>query len=198
MVMHPRASAEFYGKLCIAALAIITGCALHHHTPPPVTTVYLVRHGEKSTAIPNDPDPDLSSAGRARAGALAVLLRNSGVSAIVTTQLKRTRETAQPLAALMGVVPEIVPTGDSTHADSVAAVVKRHRGEKILVVGHSNTIGSIIAALGGPRLPNLCDGEYSSLFVMTFVGSGPSTLIRQHYGTLDPLPDSACLTMQSR
>jgi phosphohistidine phosphatase SixA len=197
--MRPRrVTREFYGKLCIAALAILAGCATTRQATPAVTTVYLVRHGEKSAAVPNDADPDLSVAGEARARALADRLRTAGVTAIVTTQLKRTRETAQPLAGELGLTPEIVPTGETAHADSVAAAVMRHRGGKILVVGHSNTLAGIIVALGGPQLPNLCDGEYSNLLVMHVSAAPPPSLVRLHYGAMDPVADSICTAMQSR
>jgi phosphohistidine phosphatase SixA len=191
---HTRLPGEYYCRLWLAALSV-AGCVTARPAAVATTTVYLVRHGEKSAAVPNDPDPDLSSAGRIRAKALATRLRDAGVTAIVTTQLKRTRETAAPLAAQLGLTPEVVPTGGAAHADSVAAAVMRHRGGNVLVVGHSNTITAIIAALGGPKLPNLCDTEYSDLFVVKVFGSPGPLVVRQHYGAADPAPDSACAAM---
>jgi phosphohistidine phosphatase SixA len=195
---------QSYLKLSIAALAIVTGCATAQQSSdgppagPGVTTVYLVRHAEKTTVVPTDPDPDISAAGKRRAEALATRLGASGVTAIIVSQFKRTTETAQPLASAIGVAPEMIPAGLKVSADSVAAAVLRHRGGKILVVGHSNTIAPIIAALGGPRLPNLCDGEYSNLFVMYIPTSGKVELTRQHYGARDPAPDQACQEMQAQ
>jgi len=195
---------QSYLKLSIAALLIVTGCATAQQPsagPPPgpdVTTVYLVRHAEKSTVAPSDPDPDITDAGKRRAEALATRLGASGVTAIIVTQFKRTQETAQPLASQIGVAPEMIPAGLKVSADSVAAAVLRHRGGKILVVGHSNTIAPIIAALGGPHLPNLCDSQYSNLFVMYIPTSGKVELTRQHYGARDPAPDQACQEMQAQ
>ncbi|MDP9223715.1 MAG: hypothetical protein M3P18_07625, partial [Actinomycetota bacterium] len=79
-----------------------------------------------------------------------------------------------------------------------AAAVLRHRGGKILVVGHSNTIAPIIAALGGPRLPDLCDSQYSELFMLYIPASGHAELLRQHYGARDPAPDQACQEKQAQ
>lgn len=195
---------QSYLKLSIAALAIVTGCATAHQPSadppagPGVTTVYLVRHAEKSTAVPTDPDPDITNAGKQRAKALATRFGASGVTGIIVTQFKRTLETAQPLASAIGVAPEMIPAGAKDHADSVAAAVLRHRGGKILVVGHSNTIAPIIVALGGPHMPNLCDSQYSELFVMYIPVSGRVELTRQHYGARDPAPDQACQEMQAR
>jgi phosphohistidine phosphatase SixA len=194
---------QSYLKVSIAALAIVTGCAIAQQpsAEPPVgrevTTVYLVRHAEKSTMVPTDPDPDLTDAGKQRAADLATRLGAAGVTGIIVTQYKRTRETAQPLASAIRVGPEMIPAGGPGSADSVVAAVMRHRGGKVLVVGHSNSIAGIIAALGGPRLPNLCDAEYSNLFVMYIPASGKVELTRQHYGASDPAPDKACQEMQA-
>jgi len=132
----------------------------------PTTVVVLVRHAEK--AGPTG-DVALSPAGEARAAALAAALHEAGVQAVLTTQLRRTRQTAEPLAAAAGLTPEIVPVGSEVpeHAARVAAAVRqRHQGQTVLVVGHNNTVPAIIAALGGPRLPDLCDAEYAKLFVL--------------------------------
>lgn len=187
---------EFYRKVCIAALLFSAACVTTRQTDPAVTTVYLVRHGEKSTVVANDPNPVLTPAGRARAEALAAKLANAGVTHIISSQWTRTRETAQPLASRLGLTTEIVPTTGSALADRTAAAVLRRRGETVLVVGHSNTIASVIAALGGPRLPDLCDSEHSNLFVMRITKSPGPTIVREHYGATDPAPDSVCLAAQ--
>src|SRR5215208_7187740 len=100
MRMTPRKIIrEFYLKLPVAALAIAIGCTAGRAKPEPApvagsTTVYLVRHAEKVLANPSDPDPDISTSGRARAKALESRLAASGVNAIVATQFKRTQQTA--------------------------------------------------------------------------------------------------------
>ena len=194
---------QFYLKTSVVALAIVSACATVQKptvdpSAPGITTVYIVRHAEKSTMVASDPDPDLTSVGQRRAEALASRLGTAGVTAIIATQFKRSQETAQPLAAALRIQPEIIPAGARSSSDSVAAAVLRHRGGKVLIVGHSNTIPGIIEALGGPRLPNLCDNEYSNLFLMYIPASGKPELTRQHYGASDPAPDQACQEMQAR
>jgi len=61
--------------------------------------------------------------------------------------------------------------------------------------GAAAVISAIIAALGGPKLPNLCDSEYSTLFVVRVTGSPSPVVVRQHYGAPDPVPDASCLAM---
>ena len=165
------------------------------------TVAYIVRHAEKATSARPQPDPDLSSDGRLRAQKLAERLERAGITRIIVTNLKRTQQTATPLATRLNIVPETVLVSFPNnvdlvpnHADSVAAAIRRHAGEAILVVGHSNTVPAIIAALGGPRFPNICDSQYSDLFIVTIPASGTPRVNQLHYGPADPI-DPSCADM---
>jgi broad specificity phosphatase PhoE len=174
----------------LAVFALLPACTPLAQGRPAL--VLLVRHAEKATAPAGD--PPLTAAGERRAHALADALRDAGVTAIVTTQLRRTRDTAQPLAAALGLTPEVVPVGDedtAVHARAVADAVRHHGGGVVLVVGHSDSVPAIIAALGGPQLAEICANQYSNLFALV-PGGGASGLIRAHYGAPDPAPDADC------
>ena len=83
----------------------------------------------------------------------------------------------------------------SAHVDAVAAAVRaRPAGDVVLVVGHSNTIAAIVAALGGPKLPDLCDPQYSMLFILEFPATGPPRFIRARYGAPDPADADKCVS----
>jgi broad specificity phosphatase PhoE len=154
--------------------------------------IILARHGEKS-AEPGG-NPALSSAGQARAAALAGALSAAGLDAVFATEFTRTQETAAPAAAAHRLRVRIIPVhGDSlAHARAVAAAIRvRPKGDAVLVVEHSNTIPAIIAALGGPELPELCTNEYSTLFVLVREPGRAPRLIRSQYGTPDPA-DANC------
>ena len=142
--------------------------------------VILVRHAEREW---EGEDPPLTAAGVARAQALAATLRDAGVTAIITTQWRRTRETARPLASLLRITPEVVPVYDGKALENiadVAAAVRRHNNETVLVVGHI-TVTGVIAALGGPRLPTICENVFSDLFFFT-PAAGEDGLVRLRYG----------------
>jgi hypothetical protein len=51
-----------------------------------------------------------------------------------------------------------------------------------VVVGHGNTIGSIVDALAG-RESRLGDIQYSDLFIVTVPPSGSARVLRAQYGT---------------
>lgn len=156
------------------------------------STVVLVRHAEK--AAPSG-DPDLSEAGRRRAGELAQALQRFGLSTILVTQYRRTAQTAEPTGATQHVTPQAVPAGAdvASHARDVAAALRRApAGTAALVVGHSNTLGPIIAALGGPEIPDLCDGEYATVLVLELLPAGAPRLLLASYGTPDPADAADC------
>jgi broad specificity phosphatase PhoE len=73
-----------------------------------VTCVILVRHGEASAGWGDDPDPGLSAIGRQQAEAVAEVLGPLGPCDVVTSPLRRCRETAAPLAQRWGVEPRVV------------------------------------------------------------------------------------------
>jgi broad specificity phosphatase PhoE len=150
------------------------------------TIVVLVRHAEKATSPEHD--PGLTEGGRARADALAEALRDARVDAVITSHYERTRKTAEPVAAARHLTPVVIRAGTDTsaHVREVAAAVRRQAGGLVLVVGHTNTIPPIIAALGGPQLPDICDGEYARLFTLVLTPGGTPRLIRSTYGAPDP------------
>jgi probable phosphoglycerate mutase len=78
--------------------------------PPGSTELFLVRHGESEPAVPGQAfplvdghgDPALAPEGRAQAERVAERLAAAGIDAIYVTTLRRTAETAAPLAARLG------------------------------------------------------------------------------------------------
>ncbi len=135
--------------------------------------IVIVRHAEKAANGGND--PDLSSAGRARADALARILKDAGITAIFTSEFKRTQETAAPTATSTHVAPTVV-----TAKDTAGLVAKLHQlNGNALVVGHGNTIPNIIRALGIENSINIPGADYSELLIVT-LGDKPQ-LFRLHY-----------------
>jgi broad specificity phosphatase PhoE len=77
-----------------------------------MATVRLVRHGRASGGWDADPDPGLDEVGRVQAEALADLLaplRVGDLPHLVTSPLRRCRETAAPLAARWGIEATVEP-----------------------------------------------------------------------------------------
>src|SRR5919106_321189 len=72
--------------------------------------IFIVRHAEKAST--DDKDPDLSLEGQKRADALVHILKDSQITSVFVTELKRTHETAAPTARAAHVSPTIIPAND--------------------------------------------------------------------------------------
>jgi broad specificity phosphatase PhoE len=123
-------------------------------------TAVLIRHANVDA---HGTDPELNAAGQARAQELVHVLGDAGVMAILVTSLRRSQQTAAPLAAALGIDPTVADQVD----DAVAAIRARRRGETVLVVGHTNTVPEIIQGLGGPADVAIAADEFDRLFVLS-------------------------------
>ena len=147
------------------------------------TTVIFVRHAEK--AIDPAGNPGLSAAGRARADELARQLVDAdviaGVDAIYATPYRRTEETAQPTAAALGLPITSYPaTNTLTIMDEI---VREHKGEIILVVGHSDTVPELIGNMGASKkVPAIAEDEFDNIYIVSIPWFGKTKTIRLRYG----------------
>lgn len=155
-----------------AALAL---CYLCFYSP--VTTVLLVRHAEKSATPPDN--PALSDAGQKRAVALARILEGAGLKALYATEFARTQQTVQPLATRLQLTVKQISASD---ADAlVRDILTNHRGQTVLVAGHSNTVPVIIEKLRGGTIQPIADTEYDKLFVVTLYRFGRAKVVELRY-----------------
>ncbi|QWF77213.1 histidine phosphatase family protein [Amycolatopsis sp. CA-230715] len=96
----------------------------HRFSPPPgATEIFLVRHGESAPARASAPfpmvegqaDPDLAPEGREHAERVGERLANERLDALYVTTLRRTAQTAAPLAAKLGIEPVVTPLLREVH-----------------------------------------------------------------------------------
>ncbi|MEV6903143.1 histidine phosphatase family protein [Amycolatopsis sp. NPDC051372] len=90
----------------------------HRFSPQPgATEIFLVRHGESAPArisapfdlVDGQADPDLAPEGRDHALRIGERLVGERIEALYVTTLRRTVQTAAPLAEKLGLTPEVVP-----------------------------------------------------------------------------------------
>lgn len=131
--------------------------------------IFVVRHAEKQSES-NDPPTPLSEAGTARAERLAGMLKDAGITAIFSTDTVRTRSTVEPLAKLRGIPVQIYPANNASGTLDPGLLVRtlreRHARDVVLVVGHGNTVGPLLSALGCPGQVQIGSAEYDNLFVV--------------------------------
>jgi len=91
--------------------------------PPGATEILLIRHGESAAAYMDKPfplvgghaDPDLAENGREQAERLAERLARTPIDALYVTSLRRTAQTAEPLAEKLGLTPQVEPDLREVH-----------------------------------------------------------------------------------
>ncbi len=146
--------------------------------------IFLVRHAEKATEA-NESGVPLSEAGAARASRLAEVLKSAGVTAVYVTDTVRARKTAEPLAKAAGLEVRIYPPNDADGKPAPGILVDRLKKEEpkgiVLVVGHSNTLPEILAALGYTARVEIPSGQYDDLFVVTPKADGPPSVVHLKY-----------------
>ena len=136
--------------------------------------VFLVRHAEKILEVR---DPDLTKEGQARAMLLADMLSDANITHIHSSNYKRTRQTAAPLAKKLGLEVELY---DPRDLPAMAQKIKTQSGRH-LVVGHSNTTPQLTQLLGGNGEGPIVEAtEYDRLYYVTIAKTGEtkSTLLR--------------------
>jgi broad specificity phosphatase PhoE len=151
-----------------------------------MTTLLLVRHGETdwnaAGRLQGHTDRPLNDYGRRQARELADRLAGDGIQAMYASDLSRARETAEILAARLGLDVVTDPdlrekdwgswegltsderarvefAGESTEAHrervlrAVHRIVEAHPGERVAVVTHGGSLRRIQAAVAGVALP---------------------------------------------
>ncbi len=149
--------------LAALAGAILTACATP--TPvPPAPAFYVMRHLNTPAG---ERDPDLLPEGRRLAEVLSERLRRQPPATIFVSTFKRTRQTAEPLAARLGLTPIVYDPADTP---GLVARVRAAPGP-VLVVGHSNTVPEIVQRLGGERPADLTHPDFGDLWVIQASGA---------------------------
>lgn len=132
-------------------------------------TIFIVRHGEKASSAA---DALLSAAGNQRARCLAQTLKDANVKAIFTPEVKRTQQTAEPLANARHVSITVIPR------KSQPELVEKARAEAqngdVLIVAQQDTIVPMVQQLGGGTIPPLGDNEFDRLVIVHLNPSGSS------------------------
>jgi phosphohistidine phosphatase len=117
--------------------------------------IYLVRHAEAASGEP-DHERRLTPEGGEQARRVAERLAEAEPrpDAVLHSPLVRARETAELIAAPLGIQPEPdARLAPAATADDVRAAIAG-RGEAVVVVGHQPDCSEVAAALtGGPEPP---------------------------------------------
>lgn len=146
-----------------------------------VTTIYLVRHAEKDTTDAANEDPGLTEAGHARAKDLLALLEGIDVDALYATKYMRTSQTLEPLALDQSL--SITQYEAHDFHGLKERLLQEHRGETVVVAGHSNTLLPIVETFGVEKpFAEINDSQYRYLFKITVQPDDKATLEVTEFG----------------
>jgi len=126
-------------RICLMLALLVPGM----HIIAQETTVYLIRHAEKVKT--DNPDPELTEKGTQRALQWAQVFRNIELDAVYSTGYIRTIKTAMPTAESNDLEIQQYNPMLLNHEDFIEA----NKGNKVLMVGHSNTIPVIVNRIIG-------------------------------------------------
>jgi broad specificity phosphatase PhoE len=167
--------------LAAFSAAVVVSFALWLWGTAPATTVIVIRHAERAAG--ELADPPLSDAGRARAALLARMFGDEAdagrVDAIYVSATARSRMTAAPLAARLGLTPSV---GSADPRTLARRVLREHAGGRILIVGHADTIPELVSILSGvPPPAPIAAGDFGTMFIVLVPRVGRSNLLRLRY-----------------
>lgn len=138
------------------------------------TTFILVRHAEK--AADGTKDPDLTDAGKERARRLAEMLSMEEVTAVYSTDFKRTKQTVEPLAKSKGL--EIQTYEWKSPKALMNKLLEQYNGGTVVICGHSNTTPILANALIGRAIVGtFAEDDYGNILIVTASKVGMGKLI---------------------
>lgn len=159
-------------------LLISTGDLLAQLPANKVTTFILVRHAEK---MDDGEDPVLSPDGLERVNLLARMMSEIEFDAVYSTPFNRTLETARSVAEQNQLE---ISEYESGHPESTVAYwMEKHRGDYILVTGHSNTIPQLANALLKREhfKESFQESDYENLLIITISTNDERGILHMKY-----------------
>lgn len=131
------------------------------------STYYFIRHAEKDLSNPDNPNPDLTAEGLQRAQKWRQILSHVRFDAVYSTDLIRTRKTAQPIAETQELSIQLYNHKDLEYKE----FLEDTRGKTVLVVGHSNSTPKFVNwFVGYDKYEEIDEKQYGYLFQVTLVG----------------------------
>ena len=128
------------------------------------TTIYLIRHAEKSDSSQN---PELSEEGIKRSVRWTKLFEKTQIDVFYTTLTRRTQMTCSTIATSK---QKDMIFYDATKF-SLKETIEKHPGKTILIVGHSNTIPTQINTfLQKDIYPQIDEEQFGNLYTITVNG----------------------------
>jgi broad specificity phosphatase PhoE len=103
------------------------------------------------------------------------------IGKIYVTDTRRTQQTAAGLAQRLDLRPVIIDAKVDAR-DLARRVLRENRGSRALVIGHSNTVPELVAALARvDKVLPIGEEEFDTMYVVTVPTLGKVSVLRLKY-----------------
>ncbi|MDT0552187.1 SixA phosphatase family protein [Urechidicola vernalis] len=163
-------------KLLLTLIVVFSLNAINaqENSTDETTTYYLVRHAEKDLSDKTNRDPALTEIGHARAKNLVKVLQEVKFDAVYSTDYKRTRDTAKPLAEANNLDLQLYNPRNIDYQ----GFQEKTKGQTVLIVGHSNTTPYFSnGLLGKEAYENLDESIYNNLYIVTVTNGVATSMV---------------------
>lgn len=140
-------------------------------------TYIVLRHAEK--AIDDPRDPSLTAEGEQRAQQIADALAGRELVAVYSSDYRRTRETAAASARRADLTTTLYDARQPAAAFA-QQLEDEHSDGVVLIVGHSNTVPAIVAALCDCAIDEIDESDYGNWFEVRIEGDARALLKRRY------------------
>ncbi len=125
---------------------------------------FLVRHAEKDRSKAENNNPKLNQKGKERSLKWAEVFKNIELDKIYSTNYYRTIETVTPISKKLNLDINLYSPSKINYKNFIS----KNIGNKVLVVGHSNTIPGFVNGLINEKVYNqINDLNNSNLYIVT-------------------------------
>lgn len=147
----------------------------HQESLSNVTQIYIIRHTEKTSDTQEN--PELSTTGIERALYWKKVLQHIQFDQVFTTDFKRNIQTAELISTDSSVKPELY----FPMSFDVLKFINLIKGQKVLIIGHSNTIPDMVNRLiDETKYPPMSHENYNTLYLININKNGDTSSSKFH------------------
>ncbi len=124
--------------------------------------VFVIRHAEQ---VLKGSDPELLPEGYQRADTWAKVLEPAGLTGVVMSDQRRSKQTGTVIADTLAVPRK--EFGKHEYDEIAKYIRDEHSDGRVLIVGHTGTISSILRSLGYEGDETVNKSQYAELFIVS-------------------------------
>ncbi len=136
-----------------------------------ITTVLLIRHADIDIpeGVVDRNAISLNSIGKKRAQNLVNIVERAPISAVYTSDIQRSIQTAEPL--IKRLQPNITHKEFNKSQEIAEDILSNYKGKNVLVIHHANTVPEIIKILSNEIVGTISESEFDNFYIVNIYTS---------------------------